>query len=81
MVQTEVCTSHHNDIIITSLLYLQSQYVFLHDAILEGVTTGWTDFTVEQLPERMAELEEVNEEGESGYYTEFNVSSTHIACV
>ena len=45
------------------------------------MTTGWTDFTVEQLPERMAELEEVNEEGESGYYTEFNVSSTQCMCV
>ena len=45
------------------------------------MTTGWTDFTVEQLPERMAELEEVNEEGESGYYTEFNVSSTQWMCV
>ena len=45
------------------------------------MTTGWTDFTVEQLPERMAELEEVNEEGESGYYTEFNVSSTQWICV
>ena len=48
--------------------------MFLHDAILEGITSGWTDFTAEQLPERMAELEEENVEGESGYHTEFNVS-------
>ena len=48
--------------------------MFLHDAILEGVTTGWTDIPVDQLAERMGELDEVDSEGESGYQTEFNVS-------
>lgn len=64
---------------------LQAQYVFIHDAMLEVLTTGWSDIAVDQLADRMAELEEEDEEdddGESGYLTEFNVrrKSSHRLC-
>ena len=77
MVQTEVCTAIMNyqvALLTQSHYVIQSQYIFLHDAILEGVTTGWTDIPVDQLAERMGELDEVDFERESGYQTEFNVS-------
>ena len=54
---------------------MQAQYLFLHDALFEVVTTGWTDIGIEQLGDRMAELEEENDQGESGYSNEFNVSN------
>jgi len=51
----------------------QAQYVFLHDAILEGVTSGNTEVSAERLAQRMSELEEVDSDGETGYQKEFNV--------
>lgn len=47
--------------------------MFLHDALLEVITTGWTDIGVEQLADRMAELEEEDDQGITGYSNEFNV--------
>ena len=47
--------------------------MFLHDAILEGVTSGNTEVSAERLPQRMSELEEVDSDGETGYQKEFNV--------
>ena len=41
--------------------------------MLEVLTTGWSDIAVDQLADRMAELEEEDDDGESGYLTEFNV--------
>ena len=52
---------------------VQAQYVFLYDAILEGTTSGGTEIPVEGLRSRMKELELTNQEGETGYYVEFNV--------
>ena len=52
---------------------MQVQYVFLHQAILDGITSVWTDIPVDQLSKRMAELSEENEEGDSGFTVEFNV--------
>ena len=57
----------------TPLSPLQAQYVFLHDALLEVITTGWTDISIEQLLDRMTELEEEDDQGETGYSNEFNV--------
>ena len=66
----------------TSLSSLQAQYVFLHDALLEVITTGWTDISIEQLFDRMTELEEEDDQGETGYSNEFNVmlySTLHLS--
>ena len=55
---------------------IQAQYIFIYDAMLEVLTTGWSDIAVDQLADRMAELEEEDDEGESGYLTEFNVKQS-----
>ena len=52
----------------------QAQYIFAHDALVEILNTGKTDINIEQLEDRMAELEVENEEGETGYHHEFQVS-------
>lgn len=59
---------------------MQAQYMFLHDALLEVITTGWTDIGVEQLADRMAELEEEDDQGMTGYANEFNVCVCVFAC-
>ena len=43
--------------------YIQGQYVFLHDAILEGYTSGDTEIVVGKLAKRMTELEATDDEG------------------
>jgi len=55
------------------MVQTEAQYVFLHDAILEGVTSGNTEVSAERLAQRMSELEEVDSDGETGYQKEFNV--------
>ena len=52
----------------------QGQYVFLHDAILEGYTSGDTEIVVGKLTKRMTELEALDDEGISGFRKEFEVS-------
>ena len=52
--------------------FLQAQYIFLHEAILAGVTSDSTLIPMDQLAQRMAELEE---DGEAGYQEEFDVRS------
>ena len=52
----------------------QGQYVFLHDAILEGYTSGDTEIMVDKLGKRMTELEAEDDEGISGFRKEFEVS-------
>lgn len=47
--------------------------MFIYDAILEGVSDGWTDIPVDQLAARMAELDEEDSDGETGYHNEFLV--------
>ena len=58
----------------TILDYLQLQYVFLHDAILEGVTSGTTEVKVGKLTEKFAELEQEDEDGETGFQKEYSVN-------
>ena len=50
--------------------------MFLHDAILEGITSGDTEVSVDQLSKRMAELENTDANGETGYQKEFNVRTS-----
>jgi hypothetical protein len=57
---------------------LQGQYVFLHDAILEGYTSGDTEIVVGKLTKRMTELEALDDEGISGFRKEFEVSDVLI---
>ena len=64
----------------------QIQYIFLHHAILDGITSVWTDIPVDQLAKRISELSEENEEGDSGFEVEFNVRlekliHIHIECI
>lgn len=66
--------------------YTQGQYVFLHDAILEGYTSGDTEIVVGKLTKRMTELEAMDDEGISGFRKEFEVSNSAVctlttACV
>ena len=55
------------------MVQTEAQYVFLHDAILEGASSGRTEIEVDQLNQKMKELEKVDEEDESGFKKEFNV--------
>ena len=48
--------------------------MFLHDAILEGYTSGDTEIVVGKLAKRMTELEALDDEGISGFRKEFEVS-------
>ena len=43
------------------------------------LATGWTDIGVEQLDDRITELEEESEEGDTGFSIEFEVSHTHVS--
>ena len=49
--------------------------MFLHDAILEGYTSGDTEIVVGKLAKRMTELEALDDEGISGFRKEFEVSN------
>ena len=51
----------------------QAQYVFLHDAIMEGITSGATEVRVEKLGQKYAELEQTDAEGETGFQKEYGV--------
>ena len=59
----------------TQLYSPLGQYVFLHDAILEGYTSGDTEIVVGKLAKRMTELEALDDEGISGFRKEFEVSN------
>lgn len=47
--------------------------MFLHDAILEGVTSGSTEVHVDKLNQKFVELEKVDADGESGFQKEYGV--------
>ena len=61
--------------------YTQGQYVFLHDAILEGYTSGDTEIVVGKLAKRMTELEAMDDEGISGFRKEFEVSNSAVCAL
>ncbi len=47
--------------------------MFLHDAIMEGITSGATEIRVEKLGQKFAELEQADAEGETGFQKEYGV--------
>ncbi len=47
--------------------------MFLHDAIMEGITSGATEVRVEKLGQKYAELEQTDAEGETGFQKEYGV--------
>ena len=53
---------------------IQIQYIFLHKAILDEITSIGTDVPVDQLEKKISELSRENAEGDSGFAVEFNVS-------
>ena len=55
------------------MVQTEAQYVFLHDVILEGASSGRTKIEVDQLNQKMKELEMVDENDESGFKKEFQV--------
>ena len=56
------------------MVQTEAQYIFLHDAILEGALSGNTEVSVEKLALYRKKMEAVDGEGESGYMKEFRVS-------
>ena len=52
----------------------QSQYIFLYETIMEGITHDYDEFPVTSLKQRLAQLEDVDQEGLSGAEKEFRVS-------
>ena len=56
------------------MVQTEAQYIFLHDAILEGALSGKTEMPVEHLSRYMKKLEVLDKEDESGYKKEFQVS-------
>lgn len=56
------------------MVQTEAQYVFIHDAILEAISSGNTEVAVDKLSQHMKQLEHVDEDQESGYQKEFQVS-------
>ncbi len=56
------------------MVQTDTQYVFLHDAVYEGIVSGKTEVLASELNQRMNKLREVDEEEESGFRKEFQVS-------
>ena len=48
--------------------------MFLHDALLEGLSSLETEIKAEHLGKHLEVMEAIDHEGESGYSKEFNVS-------
>ena len=56
---------------------LQAQYIFLHDAILEGVESGKTDVPADRLRDHVSSLAKIDTSaGETGFEQEFRVCAT-----
>ena len=52
----------------------QAQYIFIHDALMEYVTCGSTDFVVRDLPEKLRVLNTIDpDSGDSLLVAEFKV--------
>ena len=56
------------------MVQTDAQYVFLHDALLEGALSGDTEVSAESLQQHMEKLEVVDADEESGYKREFQVN-------
>ncbi len=55
------------------MVQTEAQYIFLHDAILEGVMTKHTEVPMNKLKRYIKDLSTVKK-GESGYKKEFKVN-------
>lgn len=63
------------------LFVYQAQYIFIHDALMEYVTCGSTEFVVRELPEKLRILNTVDpDSGDSLLVAEFKVSACVPAC-
>jgi len=56
----------------SNMVQTEAQYIFVHDAILEGVQTNQTEVTAEKIGKYMRNLE-ATKKGETGYSKEFKV--------
>lgn len=52
----------------------QNQYIFLYETIMDGITHDFDEFPVTSLKQRLAQLEDVDQDGLSGAEKEFRVS-------
>ena len=82
MVQTEVMWDFFYLVTVTVTcqrdqawhFFKQAQYIFIHDALMEFVTCGNTEFPVRELPEKLRVLNTVDpDSGDSLLVTEFKV--------
>ena len=56
---------------------MQAQYIFLHNAILEGVRSGKTDIPANRLRNHVDALAKLHSStGKTGFEQEFRVSAT-----
>ena len=56
------------------VLYVQAQYVFIHDALEELITCGDTSFNVQNMRVKVNRMSKVNPETEiTGYQKQFQV--------
>jgi len=55
------------------MVQTDTQYVFLHEAVFEGVVSGRTEVPAKELSERIHKLREVDEDEDSGFKKEFQV--------
>ena len=63
-------------------LHLQAQYIFIHDAILEGVESGKTDVPADRLRNHVENLSKLDKStGETGFENEFRVHNNKISLV
>ena len=80
VVQTAVCTLVYWSLlqytVFTTypLSYIQQQYIFLHDAILEYIVCGLTEVPCENFPKELAKLKIINPtSGKSKLQNQFEV--------
>lgn len=66
------------------LLVSQAQYIFIHDALMEYVTCGDTEFVVRELPEKLRILNTIDpDSGDSLLVAQFKVCArvrTSVHC-
>ena len=75
-----ICTADDCSLMLSSPLCSQSQYIFLYETIMEGITHDYDEFPVTSLKQRLAQLEDVDQEGLSGAEKEFRVSCQWHSC-
>ena len=59
---------------------LQSQYVYIHDALAEYILCGDTSFSLLDAHKKLAAFRK-NKGGKSGYLVQFDVCSKYCKCI